>query len=330
MGLNDNIYQVVYENLPSVCYSCGSAGHLTTACTPKGQEQPVNESQVNGQQSTEKSTTINTPMDWLVEKAKKKEFGEWMTVTRKKKQSSEWSKKQDNRNQQDTRSAPRSNTNEQQYRPKPNPKGTATGSRKGKEIATESNDIPNPGSTRTMENIRILPRSVRNVDPIKDMERLHNLNTSRKHTSRNSSSTFEFNSGIQQHNQTSTSNSFSALNETEFIDVEVLENNGPGGQIRTSAGYAGPAYQNVSNSIGSEANPNHRDPANVLALQGGRLLPGMGTSSGAILAPIESGQRGDGLGVSSHDNASNPTDCIMDGGIRLLTPSYRSTLLVIQ
>ena len=164
-----------------------------------------------------------------------------------------------------------------------------------------------------MENTRILPRPVRKDDAIKDMERLRNLNTSQKHTSGNSDSPFVFNSGFQKQNQTSTSNSFLALNDTEFIDVEVLKNNKLGGRIRTSAGYAEPVHQNISNLIGSEVNPNHGDTTNILALQGGCLLPRTGTLAGTVLAPTESGQQGDELGVSSHDNSSNPIDCIMEG-----------------
>lgn len=33
--VNGVVYQVVYENLPSVCYTCGSAGNHTTSCAPQ-------------------------------------------------------------------------------------------------------------------------------------------------------------------------------------------------------------------------------------------------------------------------------------------------------
>lgn len=82
------VYQVVYENLPSLCYGCGRVGHTLGECASNN---PIIEPTVQSDVSTQspQETCVEVPQDcdssWLVEKAKKKEFGEWMIVERRKK-----------------------------------------------------------------------------------------------------------------------------------------------------------------------------------------------------------------------------------------------------
>lgn len=84
------VYQVVYENLPSLCLGCGKIGHTIRECK-KNSPIPIpvveNSSAPEGAQPvlTTPEIQLDTDSSWLVEKARNKEYGEWMVVERKKK-----------------------------------------------------------------------------------------------------------------------------------------------------------------------------------------------------------------------------------------------------
>lgn len=86
------IYQVVYENLPCICHSCGRVGHTIRECnmtkhsnesTPQSDAVIASEQQIPITEEEE----ADLGSSWLLEKAKNKEFGEWMVMDRRKKKS---------------------------------------------------------------------------------------------------------------------------------------------------------------------------------------------------------------------------------------------------
>lgn len=84
------VYQVVYENLPSLCHSCGRVGHTIGECSGKKSKdvRPNVTEQVPSAQQDETVTMKSSEegdSSWLTEKAKNKEFGDWMVVERRKK-----------------------------------------------------------------------------------------------------------------------------------------------------------------------------------------------------------------------------------------------------
>lgn len=164
-------------------------------------------------------------------------------------------------------------------------------------VETEGN--LNPTRTRTMEQTRILPRSVRNSVTIRERGPGRNSQV----TNRNS--TFEFGAG--------TSNSFSLLSESVPIDVDTLDGNGAAEWTQNSTGHSDPSCQDLSNSHGPTSDTGYGNSNDVLALQGRNTIPGMEQQSRQVLDSVEDRGRGDGMGEATHSNAHDPVDCTMEG-----------------
>lgn len=171
--VDGTIYQVVYENLPSVCYTCGSAGHHTKVCEVKDQktQAPKAPKDANDSNAEQLEPHQNSSVEWLVEKAKPKDFGDWMTVQRKKKPNSIWIKSQNNSqdpgpsNSKNKTRAEKTCKETGYYKPKANSNLTRAdnaGKNKGKETAEEIVQVldKNPTQKRktVTSNKRIIPK----------------------------------------------------------------------------------------------------------------------------------------------------------------------------
>lgn len=104
--INDRRYAVVYENLPSLCYSCGRAEHSTTVCPNTRKE----ESNVNTERSETDSPTPqeprdsnSTPTDSNSQAQREDEYGPWLLMKRK-------GKKKQNASQRNSQSAKEDNS----------------------------------------------------------------------------------------------------------------------------------------------------------------------------------------------------------------------------
>ncbi|KAL6535724.1 hypothetical protein OROHE_012568 [Orobanche hederae] len=83
--VDGKVYQVVYENLHSICYKCGKVGHVSECKEIVGNQEEESANVMEEEGRTETPTSVVSITDWLTEKAKNKEYGEWMQVIRKKK-----------------------------------------------------------------------------------------------------------------------------------------------------------------------------------------------------------------------------------------------------
>lgn len=78
---------MVNENLPCLCRTCRRIGHYSNNCNISKKVVEAITPQITNAMETgnAKGEEEESTADWLLEKAKKKEYDEWMVVTRRKK-----------------------------------------------------------------------------------------------------------------------------------------------------------------------------------------------------------------------------------------------------
>lgn len=80
--INGTVYQVVYENLPSICHSCGRVGHLLENCKYAAKQTGGAENPVHTNNMDTGEELCPPAADCLKEKARNKEYGSWMVMSR--------------------------------------------------------------------------------------------------------------------------------------------------------------------------------------------------------------------------------------------------------
>lgn len=86
--INDRRYVVVYENIPSLCYSCGQADHTTTVCSnARKEEDNVNrERQEMEPQQLKEHRELNSPLATADSQTQgEDQYGPWLLMKRKRK-----------------------------------------------------------------------------------------------------------------------------------------------------------------------------------------------------------------------------------------------------
>ncbi|KAL6494775.1 hypothetical protein OROGR_031575 [Orobanche gracilis] len=83
--INKKVYQVVYENISSLCHLCGKVGHVKAKCVVLHKEDDSNSSLPNKSTPPPGFESHRSDPDWLTSKAWSGEYGDWMLVNRKKK-----------------------------------------------------------------------------------------------------------------------------------------------------------------------------------------------------------------------------------------------------
>ncbi|KAL6526234.1 hypothetical protein OROMI_029874 [Orobanche minor] len=84
--IRGKVYQIQYENIPTLCHNCGKVGHNKPEC-PLLRTMSVEPPSSGNTPSQVGESSLPSDQDpnGLVDKAKNKEFGDWMLVERKKK-----------------------------------------------------------------------------------------------------------------------------------------------------------------------------------------------------------------------------------------------------